>query len=69
MSRFTKRGLVLALPLALIGSLATTSQSAELTVNEALAPPSLMDSDKQFETANGCCWIYIWGRWWCVPCG
>ena len=69
MRRFLTRGLVLALPLAFFAAAATPSQSAVIDPADALAPPPVTSSVRPLETANGCCWIFHAGRWYCVPCG
>lgn len=68
MRRFIVRGLALAMPLALIGSLALSTQSMAVTATDSATGPSLIEETKPLDTAYGCCWIYIFGRWICVPC-
>ena len=51
-------GVAATMMVATPGSAATVPQSGEGIVVESPG-----------ETSAACCWIYVFGRWWCVPCG
>ena len=53
---------LLLLPLLAFGS---SLGSAELGATpDAAVPQELTGS-----TSYDCCWIFFFGKWWCVPCG
>ena len=55
--KLIRHSLVVAVLLvASFGLQSTTSVAASATV----APPT--------HSANGCCWVYLLGRWYCIPC-
>ena len=53
---------VLAMPLLSIASARAMSESTATAVAPAGKPGSAPQSIE-------CCWIYYFGRWYCVPCG
>jgi len=65
-----KRHLAIALALGLATALPTATIGADSAV-PALpqAAPTVLVNSSAGTTAYGCCWIYVFGRWYCVTCG
>jgi hypothetical protein len=55
---------ILVLPLVAFGSSLGSSDTVLASVNS----PGFTPADADGAEAYTCCFIYIMGRWWCVPC-
>ena len=53
-----RRSLAVAVLLASIAGLQSTTNATALT---ATASPPV-------HSVTGCCWVFTFGRWYCIPC-
>jgi len=52
----------LALPFSVLGG-------ESVAIDVAAAAPATVEVDGQAPEGYNCCWTFVNGRWWCVPCG
>ena len=63
-----KRAISAALALLLVTSISSANMSAVQTTS-LIPEDSTIGVDGKTSNTTGCCWVYFWGYWWCVPCG
>ena len=64
-----KRHLAGPLALAMAAALPVVTVGADLVAPaESLVAPSVTDRASPGTTSYGCCWIFLYGHWYCIPC-
>ena len=64
-----KRHLAIPLALGIAAALPVATIGADLSAsNESLVVPAVSTKENSGTTGYGCCWVYIYGRWICLPC-
>lgn len=53
---------------ALLAAALITAPVLTLDAAQVPAKPGTVESEMTGNAAQGCCYVYIMGRWWCVPC-